>query len=158
MENRDIPKHVYIFGNKSIGFHGHSYDKADAKNIKKTRKGLHMVKIDNDTACQENLSVNTEFLKLYGDIYVTAEEEEYFIESFQQFQDDSIRHAKQMLNHIQFIKFTSKEQRAIDYLVSFLNGYIEFMEHGRYEDENYEWYDNMFDHEAALRWFVENVL
>lgn len=161
MSKNPEPKYVYIFGNDKVGFHGHSYDKDDAKNIEKSRKGLKMVKVKNDKHCKETLSINTEFLSCYGDIYVTANEEEFFIESFQQFQDDSIHTIDRLIEQLRYLRFNKKEKQLIEYFVSYLLDYQDFMVRGRYEDideDEYEKYDALFNDEAALRWFVENVL
>ena len=89
---KNEPKHVYIFGNELLGFHGHSYDKEQARQIMKYRKGLKKFKIKNDEYCKNNLSVNTEFLSMGEDIHITADEEEYFLQAFDEFKQECARY------------------------------------------------------------------
>jgi len=156
MENKE-PKHVYIFGNKSLGFHGHTYYKDEAKKILKARKGLKVKKIKNDKYCKAVLSVNTEFINYYEGTYVTCDEEEYFLESFQQFQQDVLKQIDTLIDNIKFFKLTEEEKYLMKYLIDYLLDYQDYMLRGQYEDGG-EAYESLFNNSEAMRWFVANVL
>ena len=156
--NNNNFKHIYIFGNKHIGFMGHTYNKTDAEEIMKNRKHLKMFKIKNDDYCKQNISMNTEFVKMFDKVFMTADEEEYFIESFVQYQMDVIYFIDILVNNIKYFKLNDKEKPIIDYLLAFLEDYKEYIEKGQYLDETCERYDEMFDTESAQKWFIENVL
>ena len=152
-------KKVYIFGNERIGFHGHTYYKEYADKISKNRKNLDMVKVKNNDYFKENLSVNTEFLKLDENIFMTADEEEYFIESFNQFTLDVIVYINDLLEEIKYFKFNKTEENYIHYLLRYLLDYKEYILHGQYEvDDEDEEHEEPFDTVAAMKWFVKNVL
>ena len=155
MENKE-PKHVYIVGNKHIGFHGHTHDKEIAKAIEKSRDNFEVIKIKNDQYCKDNLSVNTEFMALYDEVLMTAEEEEYFIESFSTFQVDIVYRMKELIKYLDFFKFNDDERNQAIYFIKFLLRCIECIEN----EERYEEYEDgeIFDNEKAMKWFITNVL
>ena len=157
-KNND-PKNVYIFGNNTIGFHGHTYSKEIAKHVSNTRKSLKMVKIKNDEYCRNNLSVNTEFFEVTNDgKFVTADEEQYFLESFNQFQLDVIYYIDIIFNNIKYFKFDEKEKYIVNSLLIFLLDYKDFIMNGQFEDEGIDIYDKLFNTDSAMNWFIENVL
>lgn len=160
MISNNIPKfkNIYIFGNKHVGFLGHTYSKTDAKEIMENRKHLKMFKIKNDDYCKQHLSINTEFVKIFDKVFMTANEEEFFIESFIQYQSDVIYYIDILFNNIKYFKFDNKEKHIIDNLLSFLEGYKNYINEGQYLDEDGEIYDAMFDTESAQKWFIENIL
>lgn len=157
---KNEPKHVYIFGNELLGFHGHSYDKEQARQIIKYRKGLKKFKIKNDEYCKNNLSVNTEFLSMGEDIHITADEEEYFLQAFDEFKQECARYyIDKLIDLLKHFKFNDKEKYAIKYLIDYLCDFQDYIIRGQYEDDaDSELYYEMFDTEVAMRWFIKNVL
>lgn len=151
------PKHVYIFGNNSLGFHGHTYYKPDVKKILKARKHLKVKKIKNDDYCKSVLSVNTEFIDYYENTYVTCDEEEYFLEAFDQFKRDVLNHIDTLVENIVYFKLNEEERQFVKYLIDYLLDYQDYMLNGQYCDDG-ETYENMFNNSEAMRWFVANVL
>ena len=157
MKTRQDPKYVYIFGNDTLGFHGHTYDKDDVKKILKNRKHLKVKKIKNDNYCKAVLSVNTEFIDQYRPSYITCDEEEFFIEAFTQFKQDILKHIDTLVETIKFIKFNDDEKQLINFLITYLLDYQEYMLNGQYEDGG-ELYETLFNNTEAMKWFVANVL
>lgn len=155
-------KHVYIIGNENIGFLGHTYDKDMAKSIVNKRKRLEYRKIKNDEWCKENLSVNTEFMEIYENAFVTASEQEYFFESFNQFQLDVIYYIDRLIKNIKYIRLTDKEKDKVGPLLYFLAEYKYFILEGQYDEDLEECVDSdldsRFNNEAALKWFIKNSL
>ena len=155
MDNKDS-KHVYIFGNKSIGFLGFTYDKEEYKRISENRKQLDSVKVKNSKFYKENLSINNEFVEVAKDTFMTADEENYFLESFSQFQLDVVRDIDTLCENIKYFNLSSKEKYIVSYLLKYLLDYKQFILHDKYE-EDYDEYD-YFDIDVAAKYFVEHVL
>ena len=156
MENKE-PKHVYIFGNKTLGFHGHTYDKEDVDKILEARKHLKVKKIKNDDYCKSVLSVNTEFIHYYEGTCVTCDEEEYFLESLQQFQKDVLKQIDVLVENAKLFKLNDEEKHLMKFLITYLLDYQDYMLRGQYEDDG-EAYESLFNNNEAMKWFVANVL
>mgnify|MGYP003306381307 CR=1 FL=1 len=157
MIDRSDPKHVYIFGNNFVGFHGFTYDKNTANLIKKTRKRFKCHKIKNDERCQNHLSINEEFIILYDNIVMTATEEEFYIESFDQYKIDSIRIIRDFIENIKCFRWSKEEKEYINFLINYLKDFSDYMSNDQYEDDEYD--DRLiFDVEESMRWFIANVL
>lgn len=154
-------KHVYIFGNKHQGFIGYTFYKDLAKSILENRKHLKMFKIKNDKRCRRRLTVNNEYIQLFDDVFMTCDEEQYYLESFDQFKLDSMTYIDILYENINKFRFTDEEKHYIKYLMGFLIYYKNYVKGMLYEynDDYYdEFDDSMFNNHAAAKWFVKEVL
>lgn len=153
------PKHVYLIGNDIVGFHSHSFDKDQVKAFCKQRKNhYHVKKVKFTKKLKENLSVNTELCTLDGIHILSAIEEDYFLESWGQWQDDIRLHfIDEFLKYDKCIKYDKDEKKDNKELHKFLKGYISYMQYVYDNDIDFDEH-KFYNYHNVLEFYIKYIL
>lgn len=151
-------KHVYLVGTDRGGYAGYSFSKKDAKAFVKYRKGFVLKKIKNTEKVFENLNLNDEIIDFGYDVLMTGSEEEFFIESFNQYLTDTENELKLLSPLLSFLKCSEEEKHHVDDIRTFIKNYLSVV---KLTDENdvdtiTTW--DLIDEVEAKRYFIKNVL
>jgi len=152
----NTPKNIYIFGNDQIGFLGFTDKKEYAKKILKVRSGLERFKIKYDDHCKDNLSINNEFIEVADNVFMTANEEEYYLESFSSFQQDVSMSCERLIEYSKIFRWKDDELEYINNLINYINDYIYYLMIGQYSEEDED--DGIFDTDKTLEYFMKYAL
>ena len=150
---------VYLVGTVN-GLRGYCCDKSDAKELVRQRKkkDYSYVEFNLDNK-KRNVDLNfiSEAINIYG-VFLFRDEEEMFLQSFEHYKMDLIRHCEKFLKLITFLKIDDDEYSEISTFLNEIEEYISGMKHGTLYD-NEECSDNDYwSYAAALEWYMKAIL
>jgi len=149
-------KFIYLLGNDKIGFHSHTHDKEIAKKFAKQRDGVYKIKkVKYTKKLYETLSCNTELVTHDGENYMSAIEEEYYFDSFAQWESDILHYIKYFLKYDKYIKYTKSEKKRMKELHNFLKHYIKYR--NDVYDNGYDIETPLYNTEVTTKWYIDHI-
>lgn len=154
---------VYLFKD-DFGEYAGWTDSKDMKNfLLQQRPNYDYIKVNKDEMIKEGYVYEEKefFFNTYSDIIVNLHEEEFFIESFEQYKQDVFYTAlDDLAKHLELMKFTKKEKKVIDAYLKLMYDYKHAYEHGILDEEEYCDGDgnNVYKYNKLYRFFLSDVV
>lgn len=159
MRGKTKKQKYYLIG-KGNSLYAFSYGKYDAERICFQRKGYRYKKLKDKDADEliENSSLS-EIVQVVGtNVLMSMDEENYFLESFGQYQSDVVCWFDKILERLKFIKYTNEDAEYIAPVIKEMHEYVVGMKTGTLFESEDSTGMEYWDYEEAAKWFLKNVI
>lgn len=163
--DKKMPKHVYLIGSENVGYQGYTYEKKVLKGFLKHRSKHFTSKKVKTAKVHEHLHLSDEIIPFADDIFMFGSEEEFFLESFGPYLNDTMSCLDRLTKQLKVLKLTEEEKKTLSHLELFVKNVKalhKFSEEFDCDDieayENGIHMDNVVDWDEAKRYFIKHVL